>query len=462
MTQLKVYNPYTKESIGEISLMEQEQLQEIVEKAKDAFQKTRVLSTLERKQVLEAIIHGMYERQEEIITTMIAESAKPRRYAEGEFHRAIATLEMAIHTMLQGLDELLRLDRTSAGKDLMGQVMYEPIGIVLGISPFNFPLNLAVHKIAPAIATGCAIILKPSSKTPFTMTIFSEIVAASGYPKNGFQLVHTNRENGNYLIKHPAIQLLSFTGSPEVGWEMKARAGKKRVVLELGGNAAAIVGKSANINNAAEQLFIGAFAYAGQVCIHTQRIYIHQSHWESFKQQFIEKAKQLSNIDPLENTSEFSVMIDEENARRVEDWVTEALDNGAKCLFGGKRIGNYMPPTVLTNVAKGQKVLAEEVFGPVVVLRSFERIEEAISSVNDSRWGLQAAIYTDEISELNHTFKQLKVGALIHNRATTFRVDEMPYGGVKDSGFGREGGKWGFMDYLEPKLLVTDMGNVEG
>lgn len=287
------------------------------------------------------------------------------------------------------------------------------------------------------------------------MIIFSEIVAASGYPKNGFQLVHTNRKNGNYLISHPDIQLLSFTGSPEVGWAMKTMSGKKRVVLELGGNAAAIVGKTANVSDAVDKLFIGAFAYAGQVCIHTQRIYVHQSQWESFKVQFIEKTKQINNIDPFENASEFSVMIDETNAKRVEEWVQEAVKDGAKCLFGGQRIGSYMQPTILTNVPKGQKVLAEEVFGPVVVLESFEDIEDAISSVNDSRWGLQAAIFTNELTELKQAFAYLNVGAVIHNRSTTFRVDEMPYGGVKDSGFGREGGKWGFMDYVEPKLLVS-------
>lgn len=244
-----------------------------------------------------------------------------------------------------------------------------------------------------------------------------------------------------------------------MGDEVSSR--KKRVVLELGGNAAAIVCQSANIDQALEQLFVGAFVYAGQVCIHTQRIYIHQSHWDSFKEQFIERAEQLSNIDPLEKHSDFSVMIDEANAKRVEEWVAEAVNAGATCLFGGQREGNYMQPTILTNVTKGQKVLAEEVFGPVVILESFEKLEDAIEMVNDSRWGLQAAIFTNNIKELNRAYQGLNVGAVIHNRSTTFRVDEMPYGGVKDSGFGREGGKWGLMDYVEPKLLVSEIGGIE-
>lgn len=286
------------------------------------------------------------------------------------------------------------------------------------------------------------------------MELLADVIASSGLPEYAFQLVHCSRETGNQFIEHEEIDLLSFTGSPDVGWEMKAGAGKKEVVLELGGNAAAIVCKDADIDLALNELVVGGFAYSGQVCIHTQRIYVQNSVYDSFVHKFIEAAKDLRIGDPMEEDTEFGVMIDASNAERVEKWVQEALDDGANLLTGHKREGSLYYPTVLSNVAKGQQVRDEEVFGPVVVLEAYDDLGDAVREVNDSRWGLQASIFTDSIQKRNHAFDQLNIGGLIHNKSTTFRVDDMPYGGVKDSGFGREGIRYAMKDYLEPKLLV--------
>jgi glyceraldehyde-3-phosphate dehydrogenase (NADP+) len=237
---------------------------------------------------------------------------------------------------------------------------------------------------------------------------------------------------------------------------MKSKADKKHTVLELGGNAAAIVAQDADLKLAVDELLVGGFAYSGQVCIHTQRVYIHESLMDDFVKSYTAGVEEIATGDPMDPSTEFGVMIDEDNAKRVEKWVNEALDSGAKCLVGGSRVGSFYAPTVLTNVAKGQKVRDEEVFGPVVIIEAFSSIDEAVAEVNDCRWGLQASIFTDSIQTRNYVFKRLNVGSVIHNKSTSFRVDDMPYGGVKDSGFGREGVRYAMLDFLEPKLLVRE------
>lgn len=457
MSKIDVINPYTSELLEELPLASEREVLHLIDKAKAAEGSMRNLSSYQKQQVLRSIASGIAERAEAFILTICKESGKPYKYAKGEVERAQETFLIAAELCSQSPHELFDLDRTEKGKGIRGSYVYFPVGLVVGISPFNFPLNLAVHKIAPAIATGCPIIIKPSSKTPLTMRLLEEVIQSSGLPEGGFTVVNCAREQGNLLIESEAVNLISFTGSPEVGWALKAKSGKKKVVLELGGNAAVIVCEDANVQMAVEHLVVGGFAYSGQVCIHTQRIYVHQSLFTAFCKKYVDSIKQWKNGNPTEKDTDFSVMIDEANAIRIENWVKEATQAGAKVLLGGERAGAFYPPTVLTNVPKGQKVLEEEVFGPVVVIAPYNTLEEAIDLVNDSRWGLQASIYTDKISYLDKAFNDLHVGGVMHNLPTTFRVDEMPYGGIKDSGFGREGVKYAMMDYLEGKLLVKNV-----
>lgn len=453
---MRVTNPYNNEVIGEIALSNKEQAFEIIESAKLAKTKMRDLSSFEKATILKQIVRGIREHFHEFVQTIAQESGKPMRYAKGEVERAIQTFTVASEECKRLPHELFDIDGSLPGKNLKGEYVYFPRGIIFGISPFNFPINLAVHKIAPAIATGCPIILKPSSKTPLTMELLAKVIAGTDLPKGGFSLLHCSREVGDELVKNTDIDVLSFTGSPEVGWNMKAMAGKKHVVLELGGNAAAILAHDAKVEKAVYELVIGGFAYSGQVCIHTQRIYVHASIYKKFVEKYVAKAAQLIIGNPINEETEFGVMIDEKNAERIEKWVNEAIAAGAEKLLGGQRSGALYPPTILTQVPKGQKVRDEEVFGPVVVIESYDSLENAIAEVNDSRWGLQASIYTDSISIRNQVFQELEVGAVIHNKSTTFRVDDMPYGGIKDSGFGREGVRYAMLDYLEPKLLIRE------
>ena len=453
---MKVINPFDSKTIGEITLLSRKETLQKVKNAVGAKQKMRQLSAGDKSTILNQIIEGIQDHFDDFVNTIVLESGKPYRYAKGEVNRAIATFKVAAEECKRLPHELIDIDATENGRHLKGEVVYFPRGVVFGISPFNFPLNLAVHKIAPAIASACPILLKPSSKTPLTMELLFKVIQSTDLPQGGFELIHCSREVGDELIAHPSIDVLSFTGSPDVGWAMKAKAEKKHVVLELGGNAAAIIGKDASLKLAIDELLVGGFAYSGQVCIHTQRIYVHESLMEEFVSTYVSRVEEFEIGDPLSPSTEFGVMIDEANAKRVESWVSEALEAGAECLVGGSRVGAFYAPTVLINVPKGQKVRDEEVFGPVVMIESFASIDDAIQEVNDCRWGLQSSIFTDSIEVRNKVFNQLNVGSVIHNKSTTFRVDDMPYGGVKDSGFGREGVKYAMLDFLEPKLLVRE------
>ncbi|MBW7868525.1 MAG: aldehyde dehydrogenase family protein [Brumimicrobium sp.] len=451
---MKIYNPYNKKEVGEIYLSSQKEADAIVANAVKAQPICANLTSGERAEILKDIVDGITVHFDDFVNTIVKESGKPYKYAKGEVLRAIQTFTIASEESKRLPHELFDLDATAKGKGLKGEYVYFPKGVVLGISPFNFPLNLVAHKVAPAIATGCPIILKPSEKTPLTAELLAKIIAKTKLSQGAFQVLHCKNEVTQTLVQNKDIQLVSFTGSAKVGWDIKAAAGRKQVVLELGGNAAAIVHQDAELDLAIEELLVGGFAYSGQVCIHTQRIYVHASLFDSFTQKYIQKVQALNIGDPKNETTEFGVLINEDNAIRIESWVNEAIQAGAKSLLEGKREGAFYPPTILTHVAKGQKVRDEEVFGPVVVIEKYSQIDEAITQVNDSDWGLQAAIFTNSISIRDKTFNELKVGAVIHNKSTTFRVDDMPYGGIKASGFGREGVRYAMMDYLEGKLLV--------
>lgn len=453
-SKIVVSNPYTGEAITSVSAASHAELNRALEQAESCKKSYKKLSSLQISQALLQISAGIESRKIEFVNTLISESAKPYKYALGEVDRAIETFRMGAFETTRLPHELITLDDAASGKGLMGRVQYQSAGIVAGISPFNFPLNLVAHKIAPAIATKSPIILKPSSKTPLTALLLAEVIDLVKLPKGALSVLPCSREVGDALVADPRIQVLSFTGSPDIGWDMKSRAGKKKVVLELGGNAAALVHSDADINQAVSQLLVGAFAYSGQVCIHTQRIYVHEQIFAEFLSQFIAAAQQIKVDSPNEEHTDFSVMIDEVNATRVEQWLEEAQAAGAQILLGGKRNGSYVEPTVVGNTQKGMRIHDEEVFGPVVCINSYTNLDEAIEQVNDSRFGLQAAIFTEHQPSIELCYAELEVGGLIVNRSTTFRTDQMPYGGVKDSGFGREGIRYAMQDYLETKILV--------
>ena len=454
--EIEVRNPYSGEIIAKTYLADESILEEAINSALEAAKKMRKLASFEKHSILLDIANRIQEKRIEFASILSQESAKPMRYALGEIDRAIQTLTIAAEESKRLPKEFLDLDWSPKGTGKEAIIRYFPLGLIAGISPFNFPLNLAMHKIAPAIAAGNTIILKPSTSTPLSTLFLAEIMDKTKLPKGAVSILPMNRETGNLLVTDSRIKLLSFTGSPSVGWQMKRNSGKKKVLLELGGNAGVIVGSSSDIDLAVEKCLVGGFAYSGQVCIHAQRIYVHQAVFEEFKAKFIKKVKLLKVGSPIEESTEVSAMIDENNAIRVEEWVNEAMAEGAELLCGGKRENTFYHPTVLSETHNKMKVCALEVFGPVVVLEKFNKYEEALSWINDSRYGLQAGIFTDSIDEMNLAFEQLEVGGVIINDVPTFRVDNMPYGGIKDSGLGREGVKYSIAEMMEPKLLVKN------
>jgi len=452
--ELTVRNPFNGTIVATTWLAGIPEFELAVEAAQAARLPMQNLPAYKRYEALMYVRKRLTERRGEFGQTIMQESGKPIRYALGEVDRSIQTFTVAAEESKRLPREYISLDWTPAGEKKEGLIRYFPAGIVAGIAPFNFPLNLAVHKIAPAIAAGCPVILKPSSTTPLSTLLLAEIIDETDLPKGAVSILPMDRETGNILVTDPRFALLSFTGSPEVGWKMKAAAGKKKVVLELGGNAGLIVTKSADISDALAKCIVGAFSYSGQVCIHTQRILVHHELFDEFSNRFSAMVQNLKIGDPELPETEISSMIDEANAIRVENWINEALQAGAKLICGGKREGTMVSPTVLTNTTDSMRVCSEEVFGPVVTLESYDNFANALSQLNNTRFGLQAGIFTNEISEMNLAFETLEVGGVIINDTPTFRVDHMPYGGVKDSGLGREGVKYAMMDMLEARILV--------
>ncbi|MCB2219672.1 MAG: aldehyde dehydrogenase family protein [Bacteroidetes bacterium] len=452
----EVINPFDGKSIAKTWLASNNELDLAIRKAQETEKELARLPVFEKYGILSTIARQISEKKEDFTKILCQESAKPWRYAQSEVERAIQTFTVAAEESKRLPGEYMSLDWTPAGKGKEGIVRHFPIGLVAGISPFNFPLNLAVHKIAPAIAAGCPIILKPATSTPLSTLMLAGIIDQSGLPKGAISILPMDRNTGNHLVTDERFKLLSFTGSPEVGWEMKKEAGKKKTILELGGNAGVIVTESADMDLAVNKCLVGGFAYSGQVCIHAQRIYVHDHVFETFTTKFIDAAKKLTTGNPMNPDTDISAMIDEDNALRVEEWVQEAIHGGAKALLGAKREGTYFPPTVLTETQRDMKVCALEVFGPVVVLEPYSNFASAIEKINDSRYGLQAGVFTNHIDEMNVAFNDLKVGGVVINDVPTFRVDHMPYGGMKDSGLGREGVKYAMMDMMETKILVKN------
>ena len=453
-TILEIQNPYTEKIFAKSYIAGKKELETAIVAAQKVEKTMRELPSFQRYEILMQIAQALKDQIQSFAKVLSDESGKPMRYAKGEIQRSIQTFTVAAEEAKRLPGEVMSLDWTPAGAGKQGVVRYFPVGLVAGISPFNFPMNLAVHKIAPAIAAGCPIILKPSTNTPLSTLALAKIIDATSLPKGAVSILPMSRTEGNQLVTDDRFKLLSFTGSPYVGWMMKAQSGRKKVLLELGGNAGMVVTKSTDLDLAVQKALIGGFAYSGQVCIHAQRIYVAQEIFDEFAKEFIAKVKNLKVGDPMDEATEISAMIDEANAIRVENWVNEAVDDGAKVLCGGKRDGTYYEPTVLSETKPKMKVCALEVFGPVVTLEPFTDFEAVIDEVNDSEFGLQAGIFTNRIDEMDYAFNNLEVGGVIINDSPIFRVDHMPYGGIKDSGLGREGLKYAIQEMMEPRILV--------
>lgn len=452
--KLNVVDPFTQQVFATTYLGGAEELEMAIKKAESVKEELKNLPSYKRYEILMQIANEIKHSRDYLAAILCNESAKPIRYALAEIDRAVQTFIVAAEESKRLPKEYISLDWTIAGEGKEGIIKYFPVGLVAGIAPFNFPMNLAVHKIAPAIAAGCPIILKPASSTPLSTLELAKIIDKTELPKGAVSIIPMNRIAGNQLVTDERFKLLSFTGSPVVGWEMKRNAGKKKVVLELGGNAAVIVTPSANIEKAIVKCVAGGFAYSGQVCIHMQRLYVQESVFEKFMQQFIHATKKLKQGNPKETATDISSMIDEENAKRVETWINEATHQGAKILLGGKRNGTFVEPTIITDTTNAMKVCSEEIFGPVVTIEKYNSFEEAVAQVNDSSFGLQAGVFTNELFESDYAFNNMEVGGVVINDVPTFRVDHMPYGGIKDSGLGREGVKYAIMDMMEARVLV--------
>lgn len=452
--KLEVTNPFNGEVFAHTYQASEKELDRAIQKAETVKEELKKIPSYKRSAILLQIAAELKNKKQHLAEVLAMESGKPIRYAAAEIDRSVQTFTVAAEECRRLPKEYISLDWTAAGENKEGLVRYFPIGLIAGIAPFNFPMNLAVHKIAPAIAAGCPIILKPASATPLSTLELARIIDGTELPKGAVSVLPCDRKTGNMLVTDGRFRLLSFTGSPEVGWEMKKNAGKKKVVLELGGNAGVIISESANVEDAVKKGIVAGFSYSGQICIHAQRFFVHEKLFADFVKKFTEAAARLKQGDPLDQATEVSAMIDQENADRVEKWISDAVQAGAQVLHGGKKQGAFVEPTILTNTNTKMKVNCEEVFGPVVIVEKIKDIEEGIQKINDTRFGLQCGVFTGSINEMDRCFEALEVGGVILNDVPTLRLDHMPYGGVKDSGLGREGVKYAIMDMLEPRILV--------
>ena len=412
------------------------------------------LASYERQAVLQHCVDRFRERFDELAFALCVEAGKPIRDAEGEVTRLIDTFRIAAEESVRMTGEVQPLDISPRARGYQGIWKRVPIGPCSFISPFNFPLNLAAHKVAPAIAVGCPFVMKPASRTPLGALIMGEVLAETDLPKGAFSILPAHREGADLFTIDDRLKLLSFTGSPGVGWDLKARAGKKKVVLELGGNAAVIVDRDADLDDALTRVIFGAFYQSGQSCIGVQRIIIHADIYDRFRDMLVAKTETLVAGDPKDRATFVGPMIDVKEASRLDGWIGEAVADGARLLCGGKRDGAMLEATLLENVSRDAALYREEAFGPVALLSSFERFEDALAEVNDSKFGLQAGIFTRDLFQALDAWDRLDVGGVVINDVPSYRVDNMPYGGVKDSGLGREGVRFAMEDMTEIRNLV--------
>jgi len=453
---LEVRSPWDQGLVGRVSIATRADARQAVNHAVASLRRTRALPRWKRREILEDIAAALLEQKERFAQLILTEAGKPIRLARAEVDRAILTFKTSAEEAARLGGESLPLDLTEGNEGRWGLVQRFPVGPILAITPFNFPLNLVAHKLAPAIAAGCPILLKPAPQTPFTALALGEVILKAGWPPEALAVLPLSNADTAWLAeKEDRIKLVSFTGSAKVGWELKAHSGRKRVLLELGGNAALIVHNDwHDLDDAATRTAHAAFGYAGQSCISVQRIFVQRSVFQTFLWKLVECTAQLVAGDPSQETTEVGPLIRLADAERVESWVREAVEGGAKLIAGGERNGSVITPVILTGTKPGMKVRDEEVFGPVVIVEPYEDFEQALADVNHSRYGLQAGLLTRDAGRILTAYRELEVGALIVGDTPAWRLDPMPYGGVKDSGLGREGIRSAIEEMTESRMLV--------
>src|SRR5678815_3215475 len=454
---VEIRSPYDGSGIASVFQGRREHAEAAIAAAVKAFGTTRRLPAFERQRVLRRVSENIYERKQEFARTMAQESGKPLKVSRTEVERGIFTFNVAAEESTRIYGEYLPLDWQQFTAGRWGIVKRFPLGPIAGITPFNFPLNLVAHKVAPAIAAGCPLVLKPAPQTPLTSLLLAEAVQQAGWPDGGLNVLPLSNDDAGLLVTDARIKLISFTGSAVVGWEIKKQASKKKVVLELGGNAGVIVHSDADVAYAAERCVVGGFAYAGQTCISVQRILVEQSVYGKFVDLLLAGVDKLKTGDPLDDATDLGPLIRERDAVRASDWVQEAARGGARILRGGQRKGSMLEPTVLTGTRPDMKVNCQEIFAPVVTVEHYTDFNDALRQINSSPYGLQAGLFTRDAKLLFQAYDELEVGGLIAGDVPAFRIDHMPYGGVKDSGLGREGLRYAIEEMTEPKLLVMNM-----
>jgi acyl-CoA reductase-like NAD-dependent aldehyde dehydrogenase len=451
-----IRNPFDGRPAGEVFQAAPGDIEDAIAAAVRGFEAWRQSSAYERNSVLRAISAGIEERKEDFARLITLETGKPIALSRSEVDRTVFTFSIAADESRRIGGEVLPLDLNLQSVGKFGITRRFPLGPVAAITPFNFPLNLVAHKVAPAIAAGNSIILKPSSSAPQVALLLAEVIAGTSLPKACFNVIPCAGGNAAQLIEDQRVKLVSFTGSPAVGWPLKGRAGKKRVTLELGGNAGVIVEPDADLKTAIPKIISGGFANAGQSCIAVQRVYIHRSIWEHAREQLLSGVARLPVGDPFDERTIVGPMITEDAARKIESWIAEGIEIGAKVVCGGGRKGAVLEPTIIEEVPPAAKLSCLEVFAPLITIEPYEEFGEALVRLNASAFGLQAGIFTSNLSKVVEAYRVLDVGGLVINDVPTYRIDHMPYGGVKDSGFGREGIRYAIEEMTELKLLVVN------
>lgn len=459
--RIPVSNKFTCQTATEVCVASSNDIDAAISAAVKAQEKMAKLGSYERKAILNHMVNRLTERREELARTLCIEAGKPIKDSRGEVDRAITTFQLAAEEATRIYGDYLPLDIDARTRGYEGIVKKFPNGPVSMISPFNFPINLAAHKIAPAIAVGCSFVLKPASRTPLGALLMGEMLAECDLlPEGAFSILPCAREGATLFTEDPRLKVLSFTGSPAVGWDLKARAGKKKVVLELGGNAAVIIDQGSKLDEVIPRIVIGGYYQSGQSCIGVQRVYCHEDLYASFKEKLVKAVQELKHGDPLEEDTFIGPIISEGEANRIQTWVDAAKEAGGKVLVGGTRKGLMVQATLLEGVPHHCDLYREEVFGPVVLMEPYSDFDDVLAKVNDSKFGLQAGIFTPSIQHAFKAFKELEMGGVVVNDVPSVRVDSQPYGGVKDSGLGREGLRYAMEDMLEERiLLMRNIGN---
>ncbi|WP_406945862.1 aldehyde dehydrogenase family protein [Halobacillus sp. SY10] len=451
---ITVKNPYNEEMVAELALAKEDDLNRAIDISYDTFHQTmKKMPAHDRADILLKASKLLEERKDEFAETITKEAGKPLQFSQGEVQRSVQVLRFAAEEAKHIEGKVIPMDAAIGGENRIGFTKRVPLGVVAAITPFNFPLNLTLHKVAPAIAAGNTIVLKPAEKTPVSAYKLVQLLHESGLPKGALNfLLGTGKEIGDPLVKHDKIHKVTFTGSLPVGRTIRENAGFKKVTLELGSNSPNILFEDADLDYAVSSLVKGAFAFSGQVCISAQRIYVHQNIYDRFLKAFIEKTEALKIGDPMSEETEFGPMINEDEAKRAKMWIDDAVDNGAKLETGGERNGTLLKPTIMTNVKSDMKIIAEEVFAPIVSVIPFSSENQVVHQSNDSIYGLQAGIFTRDIDRAFRVADQLEMGGVWINEMSTYRQDNHPYGGVKKSGIGREGVQYALEDMTELKF----------